>query len=258
MHLTVLPVKPLTVRADLAFLMPAALSSSGRELAVATATSSGGLVVQVFSVATGQLLHQWATSHPLTATVSGNPVQTSMHILTWIDNDQVLALESYTSTPGAEAGDTIRELSVSGSPNGDLLAATKVTLALAPGCIQGDGEGHLISDDGTTIGCTEINGSAANPSITFRTYAVPLTAHTRRNINYQVLDMERKGVNSWQALWISPDGSTMVAAWTVHAKDAITDAPNGLHIGAASNGKFTPLHFPAGFDQKATIETITW
>ena len=32
----------------------------------------------------------------------------------------------------------------------------------------------------------------------------------------------------------------------LYAKGTLTDAPNGLHIGAISHGKFTPLRFPKG------------
>ena len=40
----------------------AAISGSGKEFAVTTVTASGGLAVQVFSVATGQLLHGWTSN----------------------------------------------------------------------------------------------------------------------------------------------------------------------------------------------------
>ena len=33
-------------------------------------------------------------------------------------------------------------------------------------------------------------------------------------------------------------------AWNTYAKGTLTDSVNGLHIGAISHGKFTPLRFP--------------
>jgi len=65
-------------------------------------------------------------------------------------------------------------------------------------------------------------------------------------------------VSTLQVLWISPSGDAIVGAWTIYAKGTLEDAPNGLHIGVMSHGKFTPLRFPPGFDQEAGIATITW
>jgi hypothetical protein len=70
--------------------------------------------------------------------------------------------------------------------------------------------------------------------------------------------MAKKGVSTQQALWVSPSGDTIVGAWTTYAAGTLEDAPNGLHIGAMSNGKFTPLRFPPGFDRAAQVATITW
>jgi hypothetical protein len=50
----------------------------------------------------------------------------------------------------------------------------------------------------------------------------------------------------------------IVGAWTTYAAGTLEDAPNGLHIGVMSNGKFTPLRFPPGFDRAAQVATITW
>ena len=80
----------------------------------------------------------------------------------------------------------------------------------------------------------------------------------KARIDYQVTQMAKKGVSTLQVLWISPSGDAIVGAWTVYAKGTLEDAPNGLHIGVMSHGKFTPLRFPPGFDQEARVATITW
>ena len=77
-------------------------------------------------------------------------------------------------------------------------------------------------------------------------------------IDYQVTQMAKKGVSTQQALWVSPSGDTIVGGVDHLRRGTLEDAPNGLHIGAMSNGKFTPLRFPPGFDRAAQVATITW
>ena len=119
---------------------------------------------------------------------------------------------------------------------------------------------HLISADGTAFGCAAVTGPGIDPNLSFLTY--PLTAGTaiagKARVDYQVTHMTKKGVSTLQALWISPSGDAVVGSWTIYAKGTLEDAPNGLHIGVMNHGKFTPLRFPPGFDQEASVATITW
>jgi hypothetical protein len=260
-----LPVKPQTVHGDAALMaVAAAISRSGRALAVTAVTASGGLAVRVFSVATGQLLHDW-TSHDLPA---GHPG------LTWIDQDRQLAVETSTvPVAGTRGTDIIRELSVSGSASGDLLADGKVvwnvqlgpdTPARLRACTDSPaGLGtryHLISADGTAFGCSAVTGPGTNPNLSFLTYPLgPGTAVApQARVDYQVTNMAKKGVDEQQILWISPSGDAVAGAWTSYAKGTFEDTPNGLHVGVMSHGKFTPLRFPPGFGQAAGIATITF
>ena len=272
-RLTSLPLRQQAVHSSFALnALATALSGSGQELATTTATASGGLAVQAFSVATGQLLHQWATSDPsLSAPKGDTQGLATQPILTWIDGDRELALETYSRGPaagsqGTSPTDTIRELHVSGATSGDLLTGSKVTWTeqagqnpqgLVPACTRGIGqEGHFISADGSTLGCQSVTGPGTNPDLSFVT--IPLAAPARARVGYQVTNMAQKGVSTDQALWISPAGNAIVGAWTTYAKGTLEDSPNGLHIGVISNGKYTPLRFPPGFDQEATVNTITW
>jgi hypothetical protein len=252
-RLTLLPVKPQALHGDAGLITANAdISRSGSALAVTTLTASGGLAVQVFSVATGQLLHDW------TSNVSPD-VQPG---LTWIDRDRDLAVE----TPILDAAgmtETVRELSVSGPASGDLLADGKVvawnvqlgpnTQSLLETCTASPGllsrHSHLISADGTAFGCAAMTGPDTDPTLSFLTYPLPpgtaVTAKAR--VDYQVTIGAKKQVAYAQILWISPSGGTVVGQWATLAKGAERVAPNGLHFGAMSHGKFTPLRFPPGF-----------
>jgi hypothetical protein len=280
-RLTSLPIKPQTVHGSGAVeALATALSESGKELAVTRVTASGGLAVQVFSVATGQLLHDWTTNDPslseaknLTQGLGGQPS------LTWIDGDQVLAVETASRAPksgdlGIGATDIVRELNVSGPTSGDLLADSKVVWnvrtweypqTLLQSCTGGTkkigaARNHLISADGTTFGCLAVTGPGTDPNLSFLTYPLTTgaTVAKQARVDYQVTQMEKKGVSTQQTLWISPSGDAIVGAWTIYAKGTLEDAPNGLHIGVMNHGKFTPLRFPPGFDQEASVATITW
>jgi len=254
---TRLPVKPQALHGDLGRIAPnAAISRSGSALAVTTLTASGGLAVQVFSVATGQLLHDW-TSNVSPAVQPG---------LTWINGDRDLAVE--TPILDGSMTETVRELSVSGPASGDLLAGGKVvdwnvqlgpnaqslleTCTARPGLLSR--AYHLISADGTAFGCAAMTGPDTGPTLSFLTYPLPpgtaVTAKARAD--YQVTIGAKKFVPNAQILWISPSGGTVVGQWTVEewpnvAKGAKRAAPGELHVGAMSHGKFTPLRFPPGF-----------
>ena len=275
-RLTPLPVKPQTVPGGQALMaVSAALSRSGQELAVTTVTAAGGLAVQVFSAATGRLLHEWSTNDPsLSESAKDNPRGLSAQpSLTWIAGDRVLAVETISAAPKWAYTDTVRELNVAGPSSGDLLADGKVVWnvgtgaspqALLQACAKPPNAlgapYHLISADGTAFGCTAVTGPDTDPNLSFLTY--PLTTGTavagKARIDYQVTQMAKKGVSTLQVLWISPSGDAIVGAWTIYAKGTLEDAPNGLRIGVMNDGKFTPLRFPPGFDQEADVATITW
>jgi hypothetical protein len=280
-RLTSLPIKLQTahgyaVTEDFA----SALSGSGKELAVTGVTASGGLAVRVFSVATGQLLHEWSTHDPSLAPAGSNSHGLAGRpYLTWIDGDRVLAVDTSSGAPssgdlGFGATDTVRELNVAGPTSGDLLADGKVVwnvrtwefpetrLQSCAGGIAGGAQ--LISADGTTIGCSAATGPSTDLTLSFLTY--PLAAGTvadRATIDYRVTLTAKQGVSTRQALWISPSGDAIVGAWSTYPKSTLSEAPNSLRIGVMSHGKFTPLRFPPGFDREVferqvALATITW
>jgi hypothetical protein len=278
--LTLLPIKPRAVHGSSELVDTAtALSGSGEELAVTGFTAAGGLTVQVFSVATGQLLREWSTSDPsLSLSESATRGLSGPPTLTWIDGDRVLALDAYSATPqskstqsflGFGAEDIVRELNVAGPSSGDLLKDGKVVwnvqtweypVTLLQACTGGRGATQFISADGTTFGCAAVTGPGTDPNLSFLTYPLTTGAMVAKQarIDYQVTQMAQKGVSTQQALWISPSGDALIGAWTTYAAGTLEDAANGLHIGVMSGGKFTPLRFPPGFDQAANVASITW
>jgi hypothetical protein len=275
-RLTRLPIKPQPVISSaIGVAFATALSESGQELAVTGVTASGGLAVQVFSVASGQLLHEWTTNDPslslansLAKGIDGQPA------LTWIDGDRVLAVETGTSTPasgdlGFGAKEIVLELNVAGPSSGDLLTDGKVVwnvqtwehpVTLLQACTGGRGAAQFISADGTTFGCSAVTGPFTDPNLSFLTYPLTTgaTVAKQATVDYQVTDMAQKGVSTQRALWISPSGDAIIGAWITEKKGSPEDAPNGLHIGVMSRGKLTQLRFPPGFDQDAIVTTITW
>ena len=277
--LTLLPIRPQTVHGsgDLVYTATA-VSGSGQELAVTGLTASGGLALRVFSVATGRLLHEWTTNDPSLTLANSYTKGLDGVSLTWIDGDKAIAVNTASATApsksknpflGFGSKNIVRELNVTGPSSGDLLADSKVVwdvqtweypVTLLQACTGGRGGNQFISADGTTFGCAAVTGPGTDPNLSFLTYPLTTgpTVAKQARIDYQVTQMAKKGVSTQQALWVSPSGDTIVGAWTTYAAGTLEDAPNGLHIGAMSNGKFTPLRFPPGFDRAAQVATITW
>jgi hypothetical protein len=169
--------------------------------------------------------------------------------------------------------DTVRELRVSGPASGDLLADSKIVWnvqsaanpqSLLQACTEAphqiEPQYHLISADGTAFGCSAMTGPGTDPNLSFLTYPLPsgTAVAPKASVDYELTNMAKKGVTQQQILWISPSGNAVVGAWAIATKGTFADAPNGLHVGAMSHGKFTPLRFPPGFDQEADFTTITF
>jgi hypothetical protein len=285
-RLTPLPVKSETVPLEPKLpslpqygVFAMALSASAQELAVAEVPSAaGGVAVKVYSVATGQLLHEWTTrdlSAPDLLTIySLSPPPP----ISWIDGDRALAVTA--GAKGASAGSgakSVRELSVDGPRNGDLLADSKVIWSppaedKPPAGTQEMTCGLLllaVSADGKTVSCftlgqQQVATTSVTYTLTFSTYR--LTAGTagsgQRTIAYQLTKRQPSGSGGTSAggslLWVSPSGDTLIGVWAVgaNATSAVDNSPPP-HIGVISHGKFTPLRFPAGFTLTG-VGAIAW
>jgi hypothetical protein len=238
-----------------------ALSESGQELAVADIPTVPGAdasaiqswqEVKVFSVATGQLLHDWTTDDPSIAvpvdwTWPNQPVSP----LTWIDGDRALALATYhEALPSGVVTGTVRRLNVAGSASGDLIADST---AIYSGQLTGNGQygcyavnywPPLISADGKTISC--VNEDSPSPSlrgINFDTDPLGTPATIKPRFDYQVTT-SRPLVGALSVLWTSPSGDTLIGAWGF-SRGSSSDSPASQYIAVISHGKFTPLRFPS-------------
>jgi hypothetical protein len=261
--LTRLPIKPWSWPDSSTYADPApgqiiatALSQSGQELAVADYPDIPAAKnhtpnwheVKVFSVATGQLLHDWTEDNATARmeTVVGGTTATvpaGTSALTWIDNDRAVAFATSYDTAGTVLG-TIRRLDVSGPASGNLMVdSTVIWSGTVPwnqskGCFQVDDWPPLISADGNTISCLTWDMPAKTPGhVDFDTY--PLATGRPPTLNYRAtIPPENKtgGLNA-SVLWVSPSADTLIVTWGGPGLEPAT----GSHFGVISHGKFTPL-----------------
>ena len=262
------PIQPLTVPATVngyrsvglnEFIdsFATVLSGSGQELAVPVTTGLG-LAVKVFSVTTGQLLHDWTTNDP---SIAEEPS------LTWIDGDRELAIESRSQTVhhvgssySVTSVTTVREWPVSGPADGDLGAVSKVvwdvplgkgTSAALANCTQPVAAGvDVISADGKTLSCGTASGWYTTENISFLTFPLTIspTAAAQGGTGYRTDYIESpvkaKGNYSPEVLWTSSSGDTLIGAVIPLVGGAVR-AANGLRIGVISHGTFTPVRLPS-------------
>jgi hypothetical protein len=267
-RLSRLPIQPITVPATVngypsvgldEFIdsFATVLSGSGKELAVPVDTGLG-LAVKVFSVATGQLLHDWTTND---RSIAQEPS------LTWIDGDRELALESRSQTVhqvgskySVSSATTVREWPVAGPASGDLGAVSKVVwdvpagkgasaaLENCTGPVVGGVD--VISADGKALSCGTASGWYATESISFLTFPLTIspTAAAKGGTGYRTDYLESpvkaKGSYSPEVLWTSSSGDTLIGA-VIPIVGGSVPAANGLHIGVISHGKFTPVRLPS-------------
>jgi hypothetical protein len=258
--MTSMPIKPQPMwwgnvkdPAVIADIFPLALSGSGTELAVAETVGTRGIAVKVFSVSTGELLHEWTTTEPrLPDNLPDAPA------LTWIDGDRALALATLSalaplaapipSSPIDVARQTVRRLDVNGPAGSGLVADGAVQWEVPANGAAGTCGFYLnwppvISADGKTFSCVTNDGS-------FVTY--PLTAGAKGAGPGRVDLSVGKGKVVNTVLWTSTSGDTIIAEWGESAGLPVQSNGKGIEIGVISHGTSTPLRFPPGFQEVAT------
>jgi hypothetical protein len=224
--------------------------------------------VKVFSVATGQLLHDWTENNPATGLVTfagggdgavvGPPPRPLD--LTWIDGDLALALATSNAVSNA-AGDsvrsvtgTVRRLDLAGPASGNLMKDAAVlwsgTLPIDPsgetapgGCLDAYDWPPQISADGKTITCvTEDNLAHGVDRVRFLTvpFSAGTTPATQPALDYQTTWPHSVGGNA-DVLWLSPSADTLIAETVT---GGVFSPPGTVHVGVVSHGKFTPLRLP--------------
>jgi hypothetical protein len=240
------PSLPLT-QGMAAQAFPTALSSSGRQLAVAEANGSG-MAVKVFSVATGRLLHDWTTNAPSMSLTDSTRGLAMTPALTWIDGDQALALTTVTGPLSAET-QTVRRLSANGPASGNLLADSTVIRDVRFGghssyesdCGDLANWPPLVSADGKTFTCTASLSFVTFPMTAGSTGAGPAT------LDYTSPSGPGLPTFTSDVLWVSSSGDTLIVEWGAGRAGTNPSVGNGLNFGVVRHGKFTPLRFPSGF-----------
>jgi hypothetical protein len=239
----------LPVESGFTQVVATALSGSGQELAVAgvlAGTRERG--VEVFSLATGRLLHDWSTSDATALIPASWMLSASQFpLLTWIDGDRAITFTtiSQAAPAGTTAGykETVRRLSVGGPRSGDLMADSQVIWSASTASNSADppceGLPPLVSADGNAISCSMFglpSPSTATGTVsftlTFRTYhlAAGTTAAGLGTIAYQLTKRgPGAGVSLSTVQWSSPNGATLIGEWATAAEPgkAATPSPSG-------------------------------
>jgi hypothetical protein len=225
-----------------------ALSASGDELAMALTPARSGLparVLQIYSVATGTLLHTWSTTDTAAfagsfATVPGMAATTPLY---WVDGDRALAFPAQQGPPAGtqgKAGPQTERLLDLTTPGTNLIADSRVIWSTrGDDCVQGP----LITADGKTVVCPDVSfvtlsgtGNNTHERITLRWLAYSVPAATTRTLYQATVETKVDSGASIAVLWASTSGDTVIVDWGVARN---TEPPGNL--GLVSHGKFTPL-----------------
>ena len=255
----------LPIESGFTQVIASALSGSGQELAVAgVLAGTGERGVEVFSLATGRLLHDWSTSDA-TALIPASWMlgASQFPLLTWIDGDRAITFTSISQAPlsglAASSKETVRKLSVGGPRSGDLMADSQVIWSASTATNYADPPCErlppLVSADGNAISCSTFGlpssltaAGKVSFTLTFRTYhlSAGTTAAGLGTIAYRVTEpVPRAGVSLSTVLWSSPNGATLIGEWATRSEpsEAATPNPSGA----------TPSPSGAGASASATV-----
>jgi hypothetical protein len=248
-----------------------AVSSSGQELAVTGYTAGRGLEVNVYSVATGQLVRTWTSDDPSLTLPTETYSFTGLLVfdglsLTWVNDDRGLDVATMSGTGPATgssivSGDpratgTIRELDVTGPSSGDLDKDGKIVWSvptngqrdnssLVAACAGGM-PNTQVSADGTTLACAAKVTDGAMETlewVTFPLGAGPATAAQATIVHPVVTKTHPDEMEEGLLNWVSPDGDTLVG---------------GPPVDVMSHGKLTGLRFPKAFFQETAYDGLVF
>lgn len=251
-RLTSIPIQPISDVAD------TALSASGRELAVGTATGPAGTPwIGVYSVATGRLLHSWSNHGGLTFRIEGFGVGSNTesgldqtYAMTWIQGDRAIAFIGVVN-----GGSTVlRRLEVA-AKGSDIVKDSRVIWSSKDTSCAG-GSSTTISADGKTVTCVTssyrlVGKREADWTKRWLVYSIAAPTAAPR-VAYQVSSVDvEPGRPGADPPWVSASGVVMLVEWgTAPPKGPDT---NTIHFGMVSNGTFTPLKAPPATDASSGI-----
>jgi hypothetical protein len=228
-----------------------ALSPSGSELAVmyqrnVWSRKTGPLTLSVYSVSAGRALRTW------TQPTNGFPAgygwywgRYSNSSITWLADGRTLAFaDGFNSglngppAGGAFSGVKIRTLDLA-RPSGDLLAASKVVFfPKNHWCMT-----LQLTTDGKTVLCGGYGGNFAKKSSANDPEIFAYSAATgQARLVYRLKGVYNIDVAN--VLWLSPDGSTLIAAAVAKDQHGETSDTAAQAIGQVTKGAFKPVQLP--------------
>jgi hypothetical protein len=269
--LTRLPVAPLPDAIAMA------VSGSGQELAVVRwQTTKQPVVLAIYSLATGRLLHSWSTpygSHvmPGVALDSNGPLA-DWPLLTWVDGDRGITFPGAPSITQGHYTWTIRRLNV--TAKGSSLAADSRVVWTGQSLSSGRDKYGCdlfnpmgVSQNGRTFVCAS-GTPKANGNRLMKWLAYPSGVNPRGRLLYQKENNMGSGTTGYNSglsdndvvLWTNQSGSTVIVLWYRFSPPGYSGTGvNFIHFGVISNGRFFPL--PASLIKAWTLYTqaaIAW
>ena len=186
-----------------------ALSGDGTELAVVAVPKAGSqLVLQVYSVATGQLQHSWPTGVNVT---SGNTMPITG--LSWV-GDSTLGF-TLTKTPGVS--EEVRTLDVT-TASGNVLADSRVVWsqdvpAKSPAA-QHACDTPVLTGNGQAVVCGNSTHSGPDRRLTAVWLAYPLATPTKPRVIGSFREPANITVLSGSTVdWTNPSGTEVIGSW---------------------------------------------
>ncbi len=255
-RLTRLSVGPLT-----GVVIAAALSPSGKELAVAMGGESENRDLVVYSVTTGDAMQDWSTTFttaivPSSVVPNDNLVQfTQYPALSWIDGGRAIAFPELTKTGSLYAFD-VRSISLA-TGGGDLMAYSKViaNLGSAPKSTGPCGTAFpVLSGNGTTLFCLMSGGpdGHTNPAtvrwvLEWRPVQTRLAngAEWRSFAYVKIIGVPAGSTVRPATVWASSTGTTLLIEWSVVTSHGGTSVRFGEAVQGKNAWTYTPLPAPA-------------
>ncbi len=226
-------------RARAGVVLGFSLSPDARDLALMV-QSAHGVVLRIYSVATGDSLHWWSTPDELGPDIPG--VGENTLSLAWTPDGRDL---TFTDTPNTIAGgpqvEDVRRLNTA-TGGRDLLADSQVIFRL-PWPSPFMCTNALVTADGRSVVCGTSSQYVSTPTracvrakLDFVSYTLASGKLTTRVLATHVGPCAEQAAT---ALWVAPSGKTTIGLlWTGRPGTSldITDA-----LGLVANGRFTPL-----------------
>jgi hypothetical protein len=192
-------------------------------------------VLRVYSMATGQIQHQWTMGQPSHA--GGGSIDDNNHMLAWTENGKAVAFRRDVDLAGGEIGVSVFILNVD-RPGHDLRADSRIVSVPSTdnGC-----KDMMVTPDGKTILCgVESYGGASASCPKVRPGITEYSAETGKLLRVLYEYKEPCTFGMVDLYWSNPSGTAVVAGLLVGTRQG---GPPGQVVNVAD------LYGPRGFTQ---------